>query len=102
MVSPKAPKTGTGDWLKDELDRVRKRMGEVIDHRWYVMEVTPAWDDDGYWGHKHYPAEYKIVSPYLKTKPAAEKWKDDHVADKGKTLQLGHDKKYRRVVEEWH
>lgn len=101
MVSKKEPERSE-NWLIEELDRVRARMGEVIDHRWYVLEVTPAWSDDGYWGHRYYPAEYVRVSDYFKTKKQAQEWMDDHIPDKDKTLQIGHDKKYRRVVEEWH
>ena len=54
------------NWLADTLAEAVKRMGEVIDHRYYVVEVKDPWESWGYYGG-HEPGWTKKISPYFKT-----------------------------------
>lgn len=94
-------------WLDRELERVRKSMGKVVDHRYYVVEITPAQrycTGDGHGGTEWEWDSGKtvMVSEYFKTKNEAVAWLNAHEPDKGKTLETREEKLYERVVREWH
>jgi hypothetical protein len=94
------------NWLNDLLDDVERRRGEYVKSRYYVVEITPRkayWRGDGHGGSDRDWTDTKtiIVSDYFQTKPAAQKFLDEHEPDDGNRLEICQEKLYRRVVEEW-
>jgi len=89
-----APKRSIVDALR-ELD---KSLGAVIAHRWYVIEIRPAYEDyDGY----YVPPKTVAQSPYFDTQEEAQEFLDTHDPDDGNTLKLRHQKLYERIERRW-
>jgi hypothetical protein len=99
MVQPKNPPK-RGDIIREMLDDFEER-NPIIDTRYYVSEITPAyrWSDeyDDYWEH----ASSKVVSPFFTTEQEAEEWMGQHVPDEGKTLAVYKQYKRRTIIERW-
>lgn len=99
MVSPKEVPSIKDD-LKALADDIKVRY-PVVEERWVVVEQTPSWDDEGYWGSVYHPAENHEVSPYFDTEEKAKAWMDMHVADKGKRLFVQHQSKRQITYYAW-
>jgi hypothetical protein len=89
------------NWFRDELSRAQKRFGKVIDSRYYIVEVTPAYNTGGYYD-QDIPEQRKMVSGYHPTPQSA--WQEMKLMepDKGNKFELVTQKLYERTVREWH
>jgi hypothetical protein len=98
-------KAKAGESLMDSLRRTREEFDKshkVIRTEWFVLEISPAWEDNGYWGNRSYPAERNMVSDYFKTEAEAEAYMELLEPDKGKTLSV--DKRVLReyTTQQWY
>lgn len=59
----------------------------IVETKWAVEEVTPAYNTGGYYD-QDIPEEAVTVSPKFDSREEAERWMDEHEADKGKYLAL--------------
>ena len=87
MVRPKEQPERLGKKLLEErLQEIRKR---TIAYRWYVVEHTPAGENEigGY-----VPPYTRRVSPHFDLHEDAQAWYDAHEADPGKQLLIYRDR----------
>jgi hypothetical protein len=104
MVKIKQEKS-TRDWLTEHLEEIKENR-PVIDTRWFVVEITPAYRTRVGDGHGGSDLEWvsessKIVSPYFKSKDKAKGWMNKHEPDEGKTLEIKRENLRRRTIDEW-
>ena len=73
--------------LLDEIieERDRARSLPVLDVRWYVVEIHPAYYNDLL---VHIPGTIERVSPYFATKEDAEVWASGHAVSHGGDLMI--------------
>ena len=84
----------------EQLKRIQKRFGEPLKFRWYVVEVTPGYEESGYYG-KWVPGKSVKVSDYFYDENDLNAWLELHQADEGKHLAVRKEALYRYTVEEW-
>lgn len=100
MVRPKEKEKNILEILQEQSRDYNERY-PVRDTRWYVVEHTPARRyHDGY-DYTFSNASNKVVSPYFKTKEAAEEWETHHVADEGKELRIKRQHLRRIWYDRW-
>lgn len=95
MVQPKNKPS-----FLDELQRARESRGKVIDHRYFVCEITPGYNTGGYYD-QDVPKRVVRVSPFFSDEHAAVEWMDNHIPDEGKRLQVFTQSLYERVIKTW-
>jgi len=72
----------------------------IVETRYYVVEVTPAYTEMGYDG-RNIPEEIRIVSPFFEEHQDALDWFCEHEPDEGKTLRIDKQHKRRITTEKW-
>ena len=77
-----------------------ERLGEVVETRYVLFEVTPAAEDNGYWGEVLHPAKYErmVVSDRLR---AISDFQDTHEPDPGRHFEVYEEELRERVVRDW-
>src|SRR6478735_4592262 len=88
----------------DFLRRTREnfhKTHKLIDERWSVVEVTPSWEDNGYWGNRYYPEERKVVTPHFPSEQDCHDWIAKHNTDKGNRFEIKHEFLREHVVRQW-
>ncbi len=94
-------------WLQEALEDARRRRGDYIKSRYYVVEITPPrrysyGDGHGGWEYDWTNTHEVRVSQYYERKEDADRFIEEHDPDQGKSLAIRKNELYRRTVEEWH
>jgi len=87
------------DALREQSEDFNKR-NPIVDQRWYVVEITPAYNTGGYYD-QDIPEKREIVSSYFDNPKDADEWLTRHEPDDGKTLKIIRDNKRRFTHERW-
>ena len=95
------PKRDEKDTLLESLRRAKESLGTVVDERFYVVEVTPAWYDWGFYGG-WVDEKPRKVSPNYQTRERAQEFIDGHLPDKKDNFfVIKQEKLYERTVRTW-
>lgn len=92
-------KTANNNWMREELDRLKTER-PIVDTRWYVIEITPAYNTGGYYD-QDIPEKRVRVSEYFKSREKAVKWLNEHDPDKGNELKVAKQNLREWTVREW-
>lgn len=96
------PKETEGGSIMDMLNAAVGRLGEVVDERYWVVEIKPGKEDwyDGW--SKGYPDEVVDKSEYFKTYEEAKAHMEKMTFERtGNRLELRHQKCYERLERRW-
>lgn len=72
----------------------------LIQTRWHVIEVRPAYTESGYYGQS-FPERSVKVSPYFDTQDEAVAWTENYEPDKGKFFSIKRENLRRFTEERW-
>lgn len=99
MVQKKPSGRNILDVIREQAEEYNKRC-PIIASRWYVIEVTPAYNTGGYYD-EDIPEKRVMVSSYFETQSEAQAWMDQHEPDKGNMLKIQKENLRRITYERW-
>lgn len=99
MAQPKVESQSLWDWIKEDRERFRATH-KFIKQRFYMVEVTPAYTESGYYG-QWVPEERNRVSPYYDTQEEAEAWTEGWTPEQGRYFVIESETLREHVERQW-
>lgn len=88
-------------WLNRQMKAIEERRGPVRGQRWWVSEVTPAYETMGYYSET-IPQSEKRVSEVFYKKEEATAWLEKYEPDKGNHFVVRSETLHHVTNKEWH